>query len=147
MKHDNLHQQIELNITSQLENVSLVSTCVHALALMKKFSPAQASGIELSVNEAVTNCIRHAYQDNKFRPVRVRVFIGQDKMTLEVMDQGQKPPENLLKSIPLDFDDITMDIADIPESGRGLTLIINLMDSVETDSQENWNILRMTKCL
>jgi serine/threonine-protein kinase RsbW len=145
MNTGNQTQAIEMRISSRLDQVSLLSVCARALAILNNFSEKQSSEIELAVTEAVTNVIEHAYKEDESQPIIMRLNTTADEMVIEVIDQGITPPETLLKSAKTDFAELPDDIYKIDENGRGLTLILTMMDEVEIDLQDNWNIFRMKK--
>jgi anti-sigma regulatory factor (Ser/Thr protein kinase) len=63
MNTGNQAQAIEMRISSRLDQVSLLSVCARAIAILNNFSEKQSSEIELAVTEAVTNVIEHAYKE------------------------------------------------------------------------------------
>ena len=101
--------------------------------------------VVMSVDEAVVNVIEHAYKEDESQPIIMRLNTTADEMVIEVIDQGITPPETLLKSAKTDFSELPDDVYKIDENGRGLTLILTMMDEVEIDLQDNWNIFRMKK--
>ena len=51
------------------------------------------SDVVLTVNEACTNCIEHAYRDQAAGPIRIQALHTHDHVTLWVTDSGTwKPP-------------------------------------------------------
>ena len=145
MNTDNQAQAIEMRISSRLDQVSLLSVCARAIAILNNFSEKQCSEIELAVTEAVTNVIEHAYKADESQPIIMKLNNTADEMVIEVMDQGVTPPETLLKSAKTGFAELPDNIYKIDESGRGLTLILTMMDEVEIVTRDNWNIFRMKK--
>jgi serine/threonine-protein kinase RsbW len=140
-------QMIEMRITSRLDQVSLLSVCTRAVALLHGFSEKQTSEIELAVNEAVTNIIKHAYLEDDTRPILMRLILSTREVSIEVMDQGDPPPDTMLHEAKPDFSDQPDDISLVDEGGRGLTLMKHMMDGLEMDTLDDWNIIRMTKRL
>ncbi|TNF94374.1 MAG: ATP-binding protein [Gammaproteobacteria bacterium] len=138
-------RMIEMRINSGVEQISQLSVSSRALALLNNFSEKQSSEIELAVNEAVTNVIEHAYEEDETRPIIMKLNFTNDEMIIEILDQGIAAPEKLLQSAKKEFADLPDDPNEIDEGGRGLTLMLNLMDEVEIKTDDNWNILRMKK--
>lgn len=101
--------------------------------------------IELCISEAVVNCIRHAYQDSPDGCIDISILIGDNQVTIDVGDTGTPLPPNFLakhKQKAIEFDDA--DVDSLPETGRGLAIILNHMDSVTYFSKSGRNTLRMT---
>ena len=141
-------KSIKLAIESRLDNVPLLSTAVNKLCMLIPLSEAEAYGIELCVTEAVVNSIRHAYGGMTGHEITVIFTLYQDEVMIEVYDMGTLMDPALLeknKHATRKFD--PNDIESVPESGRGLAIIQNIMDEVLYDVKERQNHLTMKKKL
>ncbi len=136
-------QDIQLIIDSLLQNVSLVGVAVNSMSMSLSLSQVDASQIELCVVEAVTNAIKHAYNNQPGFSIQVNFAVYPDKLVITVCDEGQAMPALVVPS--LDFD--PTDLEHLPEGGMGLFLIHSIMDEVTYVSQQGKNRLTMTKRL
>jgi serine/threonine-protein kinase RsbW len=136
-------QDVELIIDSLLQNVSLVGVAVNSMSMSLSLSQVDASQIELCVVEAVTNAIKHAYNNQPGFSVQVSFEVHPDKLMITVCDEGEAMPALVVPS--LDFD--PTDLEHLPVGGMGLFLIHSIMDEVTYVSQAGKNRLIMTKRL
>src|SRR5262245_25570950 len=136
-------QEIQLVIDSSLQNVSLVGVAINALCASLSLSQTDAYQIELCAVEAVTNAIKHAYDNRRGFPVQVCFTTHPDKLVLAVCDEGKKMSKLVVPS--LDFD--PTDREHLPEGGMGLFLIHSVMDKVTYTSRHGKNTLTMIKKL
>lgn len=96
------------------------------VALMEKFeySMRDIFAMRLALEEAVTNAIRHGNKSDPDKTVTIEVEIGNDKMHVEIEDQGEGFD-------PGDVPDPTSeDFIDRP-TGRGLLLMKAYLNSFE----------------
>jgi serine/threonine-protein kinase RsbW len=126
-------RRIHFVIDSDLADVSLVAVAVHGVCIHLGFSKMEAGEVELCVAEAVTNSIRHSYRGRLGHNVSISLSIHAGQMHIDISDTGASMSsdevERLVKGTrAADLD--TIDIASLPESGRGLQIIRDLMDEV-----------------
>jgi anti-sigma regulatory factor (Ser/Thr protein kinase) len=123
-----------------------VSASVKALCLLVPFSERYAHGIELCTTEAVVNSIKHAYGDEPDHEVTVTVTYAADRLIIDVCDSGRSMEPGMLerkRAFDTDFDLDAIDT--IPESGRGLAIIQQVMDEVDYTIDGHEKCLRMVK--
>lgn len=133
----------EINAEYQADDKSLPSiqnlvreTCINA-GLSRK----DVSAVILSIEEGVTNIVRHAYLYEK-GIVRIRIVVFKKRIVFSLIDNGRSfKPDSGLK----------LDLKRLVESGRkgglGFYMINKIMDSVEYLSTPGFNELRMTKLI
>ncbi len=136
-------QSIELQITSELENISLVSLCARTLCSYWSADAQTASAIELAVSEAVTNCIKHAYKGQPGKPVTVNLSLTDAAIIIDITDSGIAPPAGLFEHAGREFTEPSIEL--LTDHGRGLNLILSLMDDISLHSSNGSNRLRMQK--
>jgi serine/threonine-protein kinase RsbW len=140
------YKRITLSIESQYHNVPLVCTAIHQLCSLIPFGDRDTYATELCVTEAVVNSIKHAYRDEPEHTVAVIFCLLANELVIEVRDRGKPMDPALLelkRDTALKID--TMDLDNIPESGRGLAIIQSYMDEVHYRVAENGNYLTMKK--
>lgn len=90
----------------------------------------QSEAIELALTEALTNAIRHGTAESATK-IGVHVETGAEGIAVEIADSSPPMPQHLLDEAGADK--IAFDPADleaISEGGRGLSLIVLMMDEV-----------------
>lgn len=136
-------KNIKLTIDSRLENIGLVGLAVQAISSYVGCSEVEAYQIQLSVVEAVTNVVRHAYNDQPGHEASVVVTLYPDRISFQVRDTGQAM--NLMGQDPIEFD--PSKLSDLPERGMGLYIIQTVMDELDYQLVDGTNLLTMTKYL
>lgn len=96
--------------------------------------------LDLCLNEAISNIICHGYQNKPGHEIQLIFTFNSDKVEVQIVDKGSKNP-NIVQESTLNE---TSDIESMPESGRGLFIMNQLMDEViyETDQEKNILLLR-----
>lgn len=141
-------KRIKLIIESKLENVPLIGITINKLSSLIFLSDIESYKIELCVVEAVTNSIKHAYGNEAGQDVEVVFTLYADRLTIDVCDTGKPLDQNIMNkknvsSLDVDLDDI----ANLPEGGRGIAIIKEIMDTVSYKSEKRKNVLTMAKRL
>jgi anti-sigma regulatory factor (Ser/Thr protein kinase) len=124
----------------------VVRATVGEMAATSGFSPGDVRLIVLSVDEAMTNVIRHAYSSEGNRPIhlllrRGRVKSGgalRDALEIRLADRGAPVEAEKLQG---------RDLEDIRPGGLGLHFIRETMDSVTFRHIGGRNYLRLVKLL
>ena len=133
---------VRLTIASTPAHLPVVRAALERLCELMGFDEETRGGIVLSVDEALTNVIRHAYQgapdkriDVTFRPVGG----GGAALEVELRDWGTPvPPEQIRPR----------DLADVRPGGPGVHIMKNCMDEVSyAPAPEGGTLLKMIKRL
>jgi len=134
---------ITLRADSRLENVELLARAVRGLVAAAGLDGRECAHVELAVDEALNNVIRHAYALQPGHPIELVFTLDERCFTLEVADEGA--PMAPRRAPVLDFD--PGDLEHLPEGGMGLFIIHSVMDQVEYRSAGGRNSLVMTRRL
>ncbi len=127
-----------IEIPSEDRNIKKVSSEILASLSPYKVDEHRLFDIKLCVEEAVRNAIIHGNNADKKLHVKVNYWINDDKLSIEVEDEGPGFDPDLIP-------DPTKDSNIMKESGRGVRLIRKLMDKI--DFNEKGNKIRMEKVL
>lgn len=103
--------------------------------------PVALFGFEVSMSEALTNIVRHAYAgvpDAQQARVRITFHGGVAGVRVDVLDNGAAGPMDLFAEVP-DLDDIDP----LAESGRGLALIRHYVETVDFRADQAGNHLHL----
>ena len=139
-------RHLDLAIDSDLSNVTLVAVAVNRICLELGLDTLRAGQIELCIAEAATNAIRHAYHGKPGHQVAVSLSADNGELLVEVSDTGTvMPPEHqqTLRSGSKAWDGQPVDRRSLPEGGRGLEIIHQVMDRVSYVSEDGHNRLIM----
>ena len=142
------HKRVTFTIDSDMRNVPLIGMSVNRLCRAAAFSAIDAFNIELCVVEAVTNSIRHCYHGEGGHQVKVVLTFTQEDVVLDICDEGPPMASGMLEQAVLPSPgEEACDIETIPEGGRGLGIMREIMDSVVYRSEKGENCLTLKKGL
>ena len=115
----------ELRVAATLENLRKVSEFVRDIGQQLRLTKEVLFDIDLAVEEASVNIVRHAYRPGLAGDLLLRVETTDDIVRITVTDWG----------IPFDPESVTPFDIDAPvetrvKGGTGLQLIYSLMDDV-----------------
>ena len=119
-------KKYQLKIPSQSDNLAIIRDVVAKVASRIGFDTDEASKIELAVDEACTNVIKHAYTNNSNQMIEVSIKVDQKKLIIIVADKGKGFNPDKIK-----LPDLNKSIKEGRKGGLGLCLIKTLMDKVE----------------
>jgi len=118
-------QKYKLKISSITENLEIIREFVNRLALHGGFSQEMADQIELAVDEACTNVIKHAYKYDPKRSIDIAVLLDKTKMEIVISDKGQG-----FNITELPKPDLEKYVHESRSGGLGIHLMRSLMDEV-----------------
>lgn len=124
------------------EELSRVRDYVRRHARQLRFGERQVSEIELAVDEAFTNIIKHALPAGSDLTVELRLESYDDRLTISLFDRG-RPFDGGSIRVP----DIKALARNRQKGGMGVFLIHRLMDLVEYRRAGGRNEIRMSKML
>lgn len=104
------------------------------------FKKQDVADIRLAVDEAYTNIIKHAYNNDEHKSVDIELGYNSSKFWISLLDTGNAfDPKSYSKP------DVRRKIREKKRGGVGVYLIKKLMDSVEYHSEGSVNEIRMFK--
>jgi serine/threonine-protein kinase RsbW len=122
-------KKFNLKLPLETANLELIREFVSRIAQNMGFSDENIHRIELAVDEASTNVIKHAYRlgdrsNKKFLTIEVAVY--QDRIEIDVIDRGKGFDPKTVKTPEMDEY-----LKKMKRGGLGLYLIKTLMDKVD----------------
>ncbi len=121
-------KKFNLKLPLETANLEIIRDFVSRIAQNMGFSDENIHRIELAVDEASTNVIKHAYKGNrsnrKFLTIEVTVY--QNRIEIDVIDRGQGFDPKEIKTPEMDEY-----LKKMKRGGLGLYLIKTLMDKVD----------------
>jgi serine/threonine-protein kinase RsbW len=141
---------LTLEIESQLSNVSLMGVAINAASAYAGLDKEKASQVELSLVEAVTNSIRHAYHGEPDHRVIVTISFNKNCLQFDVYDTGTPMHEEQVDLLIRGrgcIESENLDLTSIAEGGRGLEIIHKTMDEIVYKREGDRNHLQLTRYL
>jgi anti-sigma regulatory factor (Ser/Thr protein kinase) len=132
----------EMRVAATIENVGPISDFIHRVGRRLRLRDEVLFDIDLAVEEASTNIVRHAYEPGQVGDIRVRVETVGDDLLITLTDWGR----------PFEADAAYLAV-DVPvevraEGGMGVLLIHELMDDVTRTTSSipgGPNVLKLVK--
>jgi serine/threonine-protein kinase RsbW len=138
--------QVALKLTGPMDHLRLVwqtgETLLDAV-VFDEDPEGTRYNVLVALQEMVTNVLRHGYRLDESKPIEVSFELTDDSLQIMLRDQG--PPFD-----PLQWDTSDIDVAEEMPSeagGHGIRIARMVMDRVEYERTQGWNVLRMTKCV
>lgn len=138
---------LELVCPPQTDMLALIRRVIVATAHEVGFSPEEVHSIEMSVDEACANVIRHAYRDrdeNDEANIHVQIRAASDHLSIRIVDTGSGLPADGARGVS------SVEEYALREKPNGLgTFIIGqFMDEVAYDTPaDSGTVLSMVKYL
>ncbi|MFQ5822656.1 MAG: ATP-binding protein [bacterium] len=130
---------IEIKLPSDPKLLKIVRCAINHLCEVCGYSKEECNAFTLAVDEAASNIIKHAYNDQKDQLIILKFQLLKDRLEVKLRDFGQKVDPKTIKS---------RDLEDIRPGGLGVHLIKSTMDVVIYDnSLEKGNQLTLAKFL
>ncbi|MFA7077930.1 MAG: ATP-binding protein [Syntrophomonas sp.] len=129
-------------IKADLAEIERLAEIIEEYGKTHNISPKIIFGINLSLDELITNTINYGYKGDKEHRIGVQLTLTPEEIEVEISDDG-------LSFNPLDQPppDINQSIEDRPIGGLGIHLVRKMMDQVKYQRQGDKNILTMKKRL
>jgi len=122
--------EYSLRIPSQTDNLELIREFVANLAVKVGFNSEDVNKIELAIDEACTNVIKHAYKKDEKKPIDIAIKLDLNKFIVIVTDSGKGFDVSRIHS-----PDMNKYLAEMRVGGLGLYLMQSLMDEVDFNIQ------------
>lgn len=130
---------IEIKISSNPKYLKILRSTVYHLARVCGFSNKEGNALTVAVSEAAANIIKHAYKNEKDKPIFMSCRLLDDRLEIVLRDSGIKTDVEKIKSRELE---------DVKPGGLGVHIIKSTMDVVIYDnSSKDGNQLTMAKYL
>lgn len=130
----------KMTVEASTEHLSEVRDFVAEHAAAFGFNQQEVADIRLAVDEAYTNIIKHAYQNNADETVEIELGYNNTKFWVTLLDTG-----NTFDVSKYSKPNICQRIKEKKRGGVGVYLIRKLMDDVEYQTEDATNTIRMTK--
>lgn len=138
-----MSSKVELRLQGPMDQLRLAWQTGETLLANVPFTEDPDSlryNILLSVQELLTNVLRHGYSGDESQPVVICMEASEEGFVFELRDQG----------VPFD----PLDHVEVPEEceggelqigGYGIVIVKMVMDQLDYRNEDGWNILRAEK--
>ncbi len=129
-----------LTLQNSIDQITLLPPYVEKAVKASKLDPVVTEGLNLALEEAVTNVIDYAYPEGTVGNVDIDTAVTDTALTFTITDSG-KPFDPTARAEV----DIQADIEDRPVGGLGIHLVRKIMDEVRYERRGGRNVLILTK--
>jgi serine/threonine-protein kinase RsbW len=143
-------KRLTLEIESNLSDISLMAVAINAIAAFAGLDRDKGNQVELSLVEAVTNSILHAYHSEPNHRVKVIVTCDEQQLRFHLYDNGTpmrvEQVDRLIQGAGI-VEAERVDLFSLSEGGRGLEIIHRTMDEIAYEREGGRNHLTLTSYL
>src|SRR5947209_6468011 len=138
--YDDGMRSIHLRIPAKAEYITLCRLALTGLAQLRDIADDTMADLKLALTEAVSNSVRHAYEEHGNGHVDITYRLLPDRLGIEVVDDGNGFDPNEKPSLEEE---------ELSEGGLGIAIIKTIADEFEIQSQPGarGSRLRFTKLL
>ena len=141
-KEDTLLQERHLLLHNDIQQIPQLADFVETIAHEKHLNQSLAMGINLALEEAVSNVILYAYPKETDGLVDVEAVLRKDSLEFIIVDSGVPFDPTAAPDV-----DTSLPAEERSIGGLGIHLVRELMDSVSYERKDEKNYLRMIKKL
>jgi len=136
MKEETIH------IKNKVDQLSVLAEKLEQLGEKWELPLPLVTNLNLVLEEAVSNIIFYAYDDEKQHQIDILINIDNDVLTIMIIDDG-KPFDPTQSKTP----DINLPAEEREIGGLGIFLMGKIMDTLKYKREEQKNILTLKKSL
>jgi serine/threonine-protein kinase RsbW/sigma-B regulation protein RsbU (phosphoserine phosphatase) len=130
---------LTLHLQNRIAEVARLVDAVESFGTHAGLSPDLTYRLTLSLDEIVSNVIRHGYSDTNDHVVEVRLSIHDGVVTSVIEDDGH-PYDPRESPEP----DLSMPVEQRGPGGLGIFLVRQMMDSIDYARRDGRNVLTVT---
>lgn len=132
-------QKEQLIVPAHIDYLGELRNFIMRIGKTHSFSNKFINAFKLTVDEAATNIIRHAYRGNDGF-ITIRAYVKKQCLTIIFIDQGHYFNPKLVKD-----PDIKLYLDTGKKGGLGIYIMRKLMDEIDYRKTKEGNELRITK--
>lgn len=129
-----------INISNDVAELSILAEKVEIIGEKWELSMPLTMNINLVLEEAVSNIIFYAFDDNKRHTIKTTIRLNKQVLFIQIEDDGIAFNPTVNKK-----PDISLSAEDRPIGGLGIFLISKIMDEVTYLRKQEKNILTLHK--
>ena len=132
----------EISVKASTENLAVVRNALEEFALLCGANVKAVFDLQLAVDEAFTNIIKHAYNNDENQVVRILMFEENGRIVVQLSDSGKGFDVTNYKK-----PNVQSRIKNKKRGGVGVFLMTKLMDEVSFNKQQGQNVITLAKHL
>lgn len=132
----------EITIDNQFDEVTRISQFIEELGMSLHLPSSITMSINLAIEEAISNIIRHGYPDKRESEITLITSVSPGLLTARIIDDGISFDPTYGNNAEADS---SLSLEQRLIQGLGLFLIRRTMDEVQYHSTDNHNELILTK--
>ena len=130
----------QLILYNDVKQISRLEGWLEALSEDMNLDPILVPSLNLALEEAVTNVVLYAYPQGTYGSVELEANLEGNTLTFVLSDSGKPFDPTSRPEV-----DITASAEDRPIGGLGVHLVRQIMDHVQYEWKDGYNVLTMTK--
>lgn len=130
----------EIIISNHVDELPILAEKIEELADQWGLAMPLAMNINLALEEAVSNVIFYAFDDEKEHDIKIVISLENKNLSIEIIDDGKAFDPTARKQ-----PDVSLPAEDRPIGGLGIFLIKKMMDNVTYTRHNNLNTLTLLK--
>jgi anti-sigma regulatory factor (Ser/Thr protein kinase) len=133
--------QFEFTVDGKLDSLPKISIFIdETMQTLEIQNQKDIYAVQLSVDEACTNIIKHAYANKNDGKITIRCMLASGRFVVELIDWG-----NAFDPTTLPPPDTESGLHERKEGGLGIYFIRKFMDEVSYRRSDNTNLLTIAK--
>lgn len=132
----------KITITNDVNQLTSLAEKVNLLGSKNKLSQSLVTNMNLALEEAISNIIFYAFDDDKTHEIEIFININKHKLSIQIIDDG-KPFDPRKSKEP----DIHLPAEEREIGGLGIFLIGKIMDKLDYKREKEKNILTLEKSI
>lgn len=132
--------QEQIIIPAHFQYLPAVRNFIASIASKYRFSKSELNALTISVDEAVTNIIKHGYGNFLAGSITMNVHIKNDRLVIELIDRGRSFDPSQVGD-----PNISQYVQVRKKGGLGIFIIRKFMDDIQYRTVGHENTLRLIK--
>lgn len=135
-----LPSTLRITLPNDINKIELLPAFISDAVKASKLSPDVEDGLNLALEEAVTNVMLYAYPKGTFGEVNISATVTDKSLIFTISDNGKMFDPTKRPDV-----DINAPVEERPVGGLGILLIRKIMDKVWYERRGGRNVLILTK--
>lgn len=136
---------LEIKLSSTYESVALAARALKGIMESSGFDASKCQDVELCFVEIANNVVEHAYCDANDRLFRIGISLEQASILISIIDNGNTMDSKYLEVSPVFKEPDVNDPESWTTSGRGIQIVLDIMDEVTYSTENGENTFAMRK--
>lgn len=137
-----MNDSLTIQVFNAIEAIEPASRTAQDWLRQRGLPPNVCYLVNLVIEELVTNCIKHAYDDASRHMIEFVLSIAEQTLTIIAVDDGREFDPSRIPS-----PDISQPLSQRPIGGLGIHLLREMTDSMSYERRNGKNRLTLTKGL